>query len=59
MQRRLIHALQDLVIEEKGEVRNGRDEIIQFVYGGDCNDPMFATRADYFESTRQDDVDTV
>ncbi|MBD3398254.1 DNA-directed RNA polymerase subunit A' [Candidatus Micrarchaeota archaeon] len=59
MQRRLIHALQDLVVEEKGEVRNGRDEIVQFVYGGDCKDPMYATSADYFESTRQDDVDTV
>jgi DNA-directed RNA polymerase subunit A' len=59
MQRRLIHALQDLVIEEKGEVRNGRDAVIQFIYGGDCNDPMFASSAEYFESARQDDVDTV
>jgi DNA-directed RNA polymerase subunit A' len=59
MQRRLIHALQDLVVEEKGEVRNGRNSIIQFIYGGDLKDPMLASSTDYVETVRQDDVDTV
>lgn len=59
MQRRLIHALQDLVVEEEGEVRNGRDAVIQFAYGGDCKDPMLAASSEYVETTRQDDVDTV
>lgn len=59
MQRRLIHALQDLVVEEKGEVRNGRNAIIQFTYGGDLKDPMLASSTDYVETVRQDDVDTV
>jgi DNA-directed RNA polymerase subunit A' len=59
MQRRLIHALQDLVVEEKGEVRNGRNSIIQFIYGGDLKDPMLASSTGYVDTVRQDDVDTV
>ncbi len=59
MQRRLIHAIQDLVVEDKGEVRNGQHAIIQFAYGGDCNDPVFSSSGEYIETTRQDDVDTV
>ncbi|MBN2122007.1 DNA-directed RNA polymerase subunit A' [Candidatus Micrarchaeota archaeon] len=59
MQRRLIHALQDLVVEDKGEVRNGRNSIIQFLYGGDLKDPMLASSAEYVDTVRQDDVDTV
>ena len=59
MQRRLIHALQDLVVEDNREVKNGRNAVIQFTYGGDGKDPMFATSAKFFESVRQDDVDTV
>jgi DNA-directed RNA polymerase subunit A' len=59
MQRRLIHALQDLVVEEKGEVRNGRNSIIQFAYGGDLKDPMLASSTGYVDTVRQDDVDTV
>lgn len=59
MQRRLIHALQDLIVDENGEVRNGRDAVIQFIYGGDGRDPMLASSSEYVETVRQDDVDTV
>ncbi len=59
MQRRLIHALQDLVVEERGEVRNGRNAVIQFIYGGDGKDPMLAASTQFAETAKQDDVDTV
>ncbi|MFA5411764.1 MAG: DNA-directed RNA polymerase subunit A' [Candidatus Micrarchaeia archaeon] len=59
MQRRLIHALQDLVVDEALAVRNGRGALIQFLYGGDANDPMLASSAKYADIAKQDDVDTV
>jgi len=40
MQRRLVNALQDLVIENDGTVRNSDKNIIQFSYGDDGIDPM-------------------
>ena len=40
MQRRLVNALQDLVIESDGTVRNSDKNIIQFSYGDDGIDPM-------------------
>ncbi len=40
MQRRLVNALQDMVIENDGTVRNSNKNIIQFTYGDDGIDPM-------------------
>ena len=40
MQRRLINALQDLVLRDDGTVRDATDTIVQFVYGDDGVDPM-------------------
>jgi len=40
MQRRLVNALQDMVIENDGTVRNSDKNIIQFSYGDDNIDPM-------------------
>ncbi len=58
MQRRLINALQDLVVFDDMTVRNADMSIIQFVYGGDAKDPMFASKAELIDVTKQDDVDT-
>jgi hypothetical protein len=40
MQRRLVNALQDMIIENDGTVRNSDKNIIQFRYGDDGIDPM-------------------
>ena len=40
MQRRLVNALQDMVIENDGTVRNSDKNVIQFVFGDDGIDPM-------------------
>jgi DNA-directed RNA polymerase subunit A' len=40
MQRRLVNALQDMVIENDGTVRNSDKNVIQFNYGDDGIDPM-------------------
>jgi DNA-directed RNA polymerase subunit A' len=58
MQRRLINALQDLVVFDDMTVRNADMSIIQFVYGGDAKDPMFASKAELVDVVKQDDVDT-
>lgn len=58
MQRRLINALQDLVVMEDFTVRNADQSIIQFIYGGDAKDPMLATKAEVAVEAKQDDVDT-
>ncbi|MHA1821400.1 MAG: DNA-directed RNA polymerase subunit A' [Promethearchaeota archaeon] len=39
MQRRLINALQDMVVQNDGSVRTSTGNIIQFVYGDDMVDP--------------------
>ncbi|MCX6774182.1 MAG: DNA-directed RNA polymerase subunit A' [Candidatus Micrarchaeota archaeon] len=58
MQRRLIHAMQDLSVSEDLTVRDTMDRVIQFVYGGDAKDPMFSTNTEFIESIEEDDVDT-
>jgi DNA-directed RNA polymerase subunit A' len=58
MQRRLINALQDLVVYEDQTVRNADMSIIQFTYGGDGKDPMVATKAEAVDMAKQDDIDT-
>lgn len=40
MQRRLINALQDMVARGDSSVRDSRDIVVQFTYGGDGVDPM-------------------
>jgi DNA-directed RNA polymerase subunit A' len=58
MQRRLINALQDLVVFNDMTVRNADMSIVQFVYGGDGKDPMYSTTAEVLDIVKQDDVDT-
>lgn len=58
MQRRLINALQDLVVESDLTVRNSDRSIIQFVYGGDGKDPMVASKTEVADVAKQDDIDT-
>ncbi|MEK6978844.1 MAG: DNA-directed RNA polymerase subunit A' [Candidatus Micrarchaeota archaeon] len=58
MQRRLINALQDLVSFTDGSVRNADMSVVQFIYGGDGKDPMYATTAAVADVAKQDDVDT-
>ncbi|MCX8198349.1 MAG: DNA-directed RNA polymerase subunit A' [Candidatus Micrarchaeota archaeon] len=42
MQRRLINALQDMVVAQDLSVRDSRGVIVQFLYGGDGQDPIKA-----------------
>jgi len=46
MQRRLVNALQDMIIENDGTVRNSDKNIIQFRYGDDGIDPMHTDHSD-------------
>ena len=46
MQRRLVNALQDMIIENDGTVRNSDKNIIQFRYGDDSIDPMHTDHSD-------------
>jgi len=58
MQRRLINALQDLIVYDDFTVRNADMSIVQFIYGGDGKDPMLASKVEAADTTKQDDVDT-
>jgi DNA-directed RNA polymerase subunit A' len=58
MQRRLIHALQDLSVARDLTVRDTSGRIVQFIYGGDAKDPMFSTNTAFIDSISEDDVDT-
>ncbi|HSB47430.1 MAG TPA: DNA-directed RNA polymerase subunit A' [Candidatus Bilamarchaeum sp.] len=58
MQRRLINALQDLVVFDDLTVRNADMSIVQFIYGGDGKDPMYSSTAEVGDLGKQDDVDT-
>ena len=58
MQRRLINALQDLVVYEDMTVRNADLSIVQFIYGGDACDPMLSSKSEVVDTAKQDDVDT-
>ncbi len=53
MQRRLINALEDLMVSEDGTVRNTADKVIQFKYGEDGIDPMRSKRG---QPLNMDDV---
>jgi len=58
MQRRLINALQDLVVYDDYTVRNADLSVVQFMYGGDAKDPMLASKAEAADGAKLDDVDT-
>ncbi|MGV8176720.1 MAG: DNA-directed RNA polymerase subunit A', partial [Candidatus Bilamarchaeaceae archaeon] len=58
MQRRLINALQDLIVAPDKSVRDADMSLVQFIYGGDAKDPVYATKAEAMDSVKQDDVDT-
>ena len=58
MQRRLINALQDLVVMQDMTVRNADLSIVQFIYGGDAKDPMYSSKVELGDTAKQDDVDT-
>ncbi len=51
MQRRLVNALQDMVVENDGTVRNSDKNVIQFRFGDDGIDPM---RTDHSSSVNLD-----
>ncbi|MFW6304978.1 MAG: DNA-directed RNA polymerase subunit A', partial [Candidatus Saliniplasma sp.] len=55
MQRRLINALEDLMVSRDGTVRNTASTIIQFKYGEDGVDPQRSKRGDAVD---MDDVMT-
>ena len=46
MQRRLVNALQDMVVENDGTVRNSSNNIIQFKYGDDSINPQATDHGD-------------
>lgn len=59
MQRRLVNALQDIIVWEDLSVRDAKGSLIQTIYGGDGRDPMFSSTVEEEDSgPRQDDVDT-
>ncbi|MCD6549899.1 DNA-directed RNA polymerase subunit A' [Candidatus Micrarchaeota archaeon] len=59
MQRRLIHGLQDLIVENDLTVRDAAGNIVQFIYGGDGKDPMYASAKVHIEmGPRKDDTET-
>ncbi|MBN2478341.1 DNA-directed RNA polymerase subunit A' [Candidatus Micrarchaeota archaeon] len=58
MQRRLINALQDLIVYPDNTVRDAGMGVVQFIYGADGMDPMLATKTEIIDVAKQDDVDT-
>ncbi|MBU0586913.1 DNA-directed RNA polymerase subunit A' [Candidatus Micrarchaeota archaeon] len=58
MQRRLINAFQDLVVWPDKTVKDANGTVVQFIYGGDANDPMLASKSEYSDVSKQDDIDT-
>ncbi|NYZ77780.1 DNA-directed RNA polymerase subunit A' [Candidatus Micrarchaeota archaeon] len=50
MQRRLVNALQDLIVENDLSVRDSSQRIIQFIYGGDGIDPCNNKQIAYGEA---------
>jgi len=53
MQRRLVNALQDMVVQNDGTVRTSTDNIVQFVYGDDMVDPG---KSDHSEAVNIDNI---
>ena len=62
MQRRLINALQDIVVFEDYTVRDSGNRVVQFMYGGDLRDPIYVaidSKEEFEEGPKKDDIDTV
>ena len=53
MQRRLINALQDLLVSDDLSVRDSVGRIVQFIYGGDGRDPMFSRLEDVEQAQKK------
>ncbi|VVB68476.1 DNA-directed RNA polymerase subunit A' [Candidatus Norongarragalina meridionalis] len=49
MQRRLINALQDLIVRKDGSVRDAEGRVVQYMYGDDCVDPSSGEKIAYGE----------
>jgi DNA-directed RNA polymerase subunit A' len=58
MQRRLINALQDLVVYDDQTVRNADMSIVQFIYGGDGKDPMISTKVEADDLATPEEIDS-
>ena len=59
MQRRLINALQDIIVERNSIVKDAKGIVVQFLYGGDGLDPSKASAGAYIESApSKDDYET-
>jgi DNA-directed RNA polymerase subunit A' len=59
MQRRLINALQDIVIDKDSTVKDADNIVVQFIYGGDGQDPSKAGEGVYVEAgPAKDDYET-
>jgi DNA-directed RNA polymerase subunit A' len=60
MQRRLINALQDFVVAKDESVRDARDVMVEFAFGGDGIDPM-GSRPKVFidEGPKKEDTESV
>ncbi len=59
MQRRLINALQDLIVASDLSVRDADRKVVQYIYGGDGKDPMLAKTEAFDVAPKEDDIDTV
>lgn len=60
MQRRLINALQDFVVSKDLSVRDARDVIVEFAFGGDGVDPMGSLpKATVDEGPKKEDTESV
>jgi DNA-directed RNA polymerase subunit A' len=66
MQRRLINALQDLILRNDGTVRDATDTVVQFVYGEDGADPQkcygddavqFTKKIIYYDEVERDTIE--
>ncbi|MCC7552596.1 DNA-directed RNA polymerase subunit A' [Candidatus Micrarchaeota archaeon] len=59
MQRRLMNALQDIVVDRNSTVKDGEGIVVQFVYGGDGLDPSRAGEGSYIDlGPAKDDYET-
>jgi len=59
MQRRLINALQDIVVDRDSTVKDADGIVVQFLYGGDGQDPSKAGEGTYIDlGPAKDDYET-
>ncbi len=59
MQRRMMNALQDIVVDRDYTVKDGEGIVVQFIYGGDGLDPSRAAEGTYVDlGPAKDDYET-